>query len=142
MNPILQYYPPYNTYYPSKQCYLLTLWDNIRLPHEQCKQIFGQCIDRISFYLNLVDMSFSMPPDLEDALIIAICIFIDTTESCCYPLMEWQCLLGWINWGLNMFPLLKLGLQSSYAKISGKSNTHASIYLNKQVISDLHWVAE
>src|SRR5882724_4074751 len=133
-NPVLQYYPPYNTYYPSKQCCLLTLWDNIGLPHEQCKQIFDQCINIISFFVNPVDMSFSMPPNLKDAPIIAIRIFIDTTESCRRPLVEWQCLLGWINWGLNTFPLLKPGLQSSYVKISGKSNAHASIYLNKQVI--------
>src|SRR5882724_13434538 len=77
-NPILQYYPPYNTYYPSKQCHLLTLWDDIGLLHEQCKQIFSQCIDII---INPVDMSFSMPPNSKDALIIAIRVFIDTTES-------------------------------------------------------------
>src|SRR5882724_11321555 len=56
--------------------------------------------------------------------------------------MEWQHMLGWINWGLNTFPLLKLGLQSSYTKVSGKFNAHMSIYSNRQVISDLHWVAD
>jgi len=141
-NPALQYYPPYDTYYPSKQCRLLTLWDDIGLPHEQRKQIFGQCIDIIGFLVNPVEMSFSMPPDSKDALIIAIHVFIDTSSSHRHPLIEWQCLLGWINWGLNTFPLLKPGLQSSYAKTSGKSNAHASIYLNRQVISDLNWVAE
>ena len=30
----LQYYGPHNSYYPSKQCCLLTLWDNIGLLHE------------------------------------------------------------------------------------------------------------
>jgi len=50
--------------------------------------------------------------------------------------------LGWINWGINTFPLLKPGLHSSYVKIQGKSNAHASIFLNKQVLGDLRWVAE
>jgi len=30
----LQYYGPHDLYYPSKQCRLLTLWDDIGLPHE------------------------------------------------------------------------------------------------------------
>ena len=83
-----------------------------------------------------------MPQELKDDIIIAILKFIDTTSSHCHPLVEWQWLLGWINWGLNTFLLLKLGLQSSYSKIQGKSNAHALIYLNKQVLLDLHWVSD
>jgi len=82
-----------------------------------------------------------MPQVSKDELSGAILKFIDTTSSHCRPLVEWQQLLGWINWGLNTFPLLKPGLQSSYSKIRDKSNAHALIYLNKQVLSDLHWVA-
>jgi len=142
MDPVLKFYPPHNTHYPSKQCRLLNLWDDIGLPHEQWKQIFGQCIEIIRFLVNPVQMSFTMSPELKEALIIGIRLFIDTTSVHHHQLVEWQRLLGWINWGLNTFPLLKLGLQSLYAKIRGKSHAHASIYLNKQVISDLHWVAD
>jgi len=83
-----------------------------------------------------------MSPELKEALIIGIRLFINTTSACRRPLVEWQHLLGWINWGLNTFPLLKLGLQSSYEKIRGKLHVHTLIYLNKQVIRDLHWVAD
>ena len=54
------------------------------------------------FFVNLVEMSFSMPPNLKDALIIAICNFIDTSISCHHPLVEWQHLLGCINWGQHV----------------------------------------
>ena len=142
MDPVLKIYPPHHTHYPSKQCRLLTLWDDIGLPHEQCKQVFGWCIEIISFFVNPVQMSFTMSLELKEALIIGIRLFINTTSACRRPLVEWQHLLGWINWGLNTFPLLKPGLQSSYEKIRGKLHVHASIYLNKQVIRDLHWVAD
>ena len=141
-DPVLQFYAPHDTYYPSKQCRLLTLWDDIGLPHEQRKQVFGQCIEIIGFLVNPVQMSFTMSPESKEALIIGIRLFIDTTSVRRRPLVEWQRLLGWINWGLNTFPLLKPGLQSSYAKIRGKSHAHALIYLNKQVMSDLCWVAD
>src|SRR5882724_9218706 len=38
-DPILEFYSPHNMYYPSKQCHLLTLWDDISLPHEQHRQV-------------------------------------------------------------------------------------------------------
>jgi len=53
MDPVLTIYPPPHTHYPSKQCRLLTLWDDIGLPHEQHKQVFGQCIEIIGFFVNL-----------------------------------------------------------------------------------------
>jgi len=56
-------------------------------------------------------------------------------------LIEWQRLLGWINWALNAYPLLKPALHSSYDKISGKERPKAPIFLNRSVIEDLSWLA-
>src|SRR5882724_8127488 len=69
-DPVLKFYPPNDTHYPSKQCHLLTLWDDIGLPHEQCKQVFSQCIEIIGFLVNPVQMSFMMSPEPKEALII------------------------------------------------------------------------
>ena len=67
--------------------------------------------------------------------------FLDTSTSHTCPILEWQCILGWINWGLNVFPLLHPSLQFSYEKISGKSHAHRLVYLNRWVIRDLSWVS-
>jgi hypothetical protein len=40
-DPTLRFYPPYQTFLPSKQVCLLQLWDEIGLPHEQKNQEFG-----------------------------------------------------------------------------------------------------
>jgi len=96
----------------------------------------------IRLFMNPIDMSFTMPAESKNDLINAIFEFIDTTSLCWYPLVEWQRLLGWINWGLNTFPLLNPRLHSSYTKIWGKSNAHASIFLNKQVLMEPPLVAE
>src|SRR5882724_5982629 len=96
-DPMLQYYGPHNSYYPLKQCCLLKLWDDVGLQHEQHKLVFGQSINIIRFHVDPVKMSFTMPQELKDDLIIAILEFVDTTMSCCCPLVEWQQLLGWID---------------------------------------------
>ncbi|GBE86008.1 hypothetical protein SCP_0805320 [Sparassis crispa] len=56
------------------------------------------------------------------------------------PLREWQCLLGWINWGLNIEPLLRPAFQASYSKIRGHSISHTPVLLNAHIIRDLTWI--
>jgi len=87
-NPILEYYAPHNTHYPSKKCQLLTLWDDIGLPHKPRKQVFGQCLDIIGFFVNPIDMSFTMPAESKNNLINSIFEFIDMSSSHQHPLIE------------------------------------------------------
>lgn len=86
-------------------------------------------------------MSVTMPPESSSDLVEHIRSFLSAPRRQ-QPLREWQRLLGWINWGLNVHPLLKPGLQSAYRKIAGKTLSRAPIYLNARVIRDLNWVAD
>ena len=45
------------------------------------------------------------------------------------------------NWGLNVFPLLKPALNSSYDKVAGHTFMNAPIFLNKCTTEDLLWFA-
>ena len=87
-------------------------------------------------------MTITMPADSKADLISTIQAFTDTASSRRQPLLEWQQLLGWINWALNAYPLLRPVLQSSYVKISGKSQAHTAIFINCEVIRDLQWLAQ
>ena len=37
----LLWYEPYTCHFPAKQALLLQLWDELGIPHEQSKQVFG-----------------------------------------------------------------------------------------------------
>src|SRR5882724_4821579 len=87
-------------------------------------------------------MTISMSEESQDKLIMAIRAFINTSKSHKRPLVKWQHILGWINWGLNVFPLLCPALQSSYAKIAGKHIARGSIHLNRAVIHHFNWLAD
>ena len=139
MDPQLEYYTPYDTFYPKKQVRLLNLWDEIGLPHQKEKQLYGSTLSIIGFHIDPISMALSLPKSSRDELITAIRSFVSQRK---HPLRDWQHILGWINWALNVFPLLRPGLQSSYSKISGKVIAKAPIPLNKRVISDLSWVAD
>jgi len=138
----LVYYSPYDTFYPHKQVKLMQLYDYLGLPHAKKKQVFGPVLEIIGLYVDPSLMMITMPAMARDSLISAIRAFVDTAISRRCSLLDWQCILGWINWSLNAFPLLRPALQSAYSKISGKNVAHAKIYLNHTVIQDFTWLAD
>jgi len=142
MDPCLVLYEPYNAWYPKKQVTLLWLYDELGLPHAKKKQLFGCMLDIISLHINPIDMIISMSDSSRDDLTKAIWHFIDTTSNRRRPLVEWQRLLGWINWGLNVYPLTRPALQSAYMKISGKQISHTPIFLNRTIIRNFKWLAD
>ncbi|KDR82212.1 hypothetical protein GALMADRAFT_18481, partial [Galerina marginata CBS 339.88] len=135
----MSYYIPYNKLMPTSQCRFLELFDELGIPHEEKKQVFGEELMVIGFVVNCRSMSITMPADSRCDLISAIRAFAVPGRR--PKLSDYQRLAGWINWSLNVFPLLRPGLSALYAKIKGKNQQYREIYVNKQVCGELLWVA-
>ena len=134
------WYAPHHCYYPSKQTKLLCLWDEIGLPHEKAKQEYAPVLRIVGFLVDPNLMRVSMDDTDRIKLIQHINIFIATAlGGTRRTLREFQQLAGWINWSFNVFPLLKPALSNVYAKIGGKSDSHAKIFVSKAVAQDLEW---
>jgi hypothetical protein len=136
----VMWYNPYCCYYPTKQTKLLMLWDEIGLPHDKSKQEYAPVLRIIGFMVDPKLMRVSMDEEDRSRLIQQVSAFTaiapgGTRRS----LQEFQQLAGWINWSFNVFPLLKPALSNVYAKIGGKSETHAKIFVSKAVVGDLEW---
>jgi hypothetical protein len=52
-----------------------------------------------------------------------------------------QRLAGHLNWVLNVLPWGRPAISSLYQKMSGKEHSHAGIFINASVKSDLSWLA-
>jgi len=134
------WYEPYGCYYPEKQTKLLLLWDEISLPHEKPKQEYGPALRIIGFWVDPNLMRVTMDDEDRNNLLERVQGFISTAPGGTRrTLREFQELAGWINWSFNVFPLLKPSLSNVYEKMSGKTETHAKIFVNKGVIRDLSW---
>jgi hypothetical protein len=134
------WYDPYKCYYPAKQTRLLKLWDEISLPHDKPKQEYGPVLRIIGFMVDPNAMRVSMDEEDKDRLLQQISSFTASAPGGARrTLREFQQLAGWINWSFNVFPLLKPALSNVYAKIGGKTETHAKIFVSKAVIQDLLW---
>jgi hypothetical protein len=136
----VMWYPRYQCYYPTKQTKLLQLWDEIGLPHEKSKQEYAPSLRIIGFMVDPNAMRVSMDEEDKTRLIEQVVSFIATAPGGTRrSLKEFQQLAGWVNWSFNVFPLLKPALSNVYAKIGGKSETHAKIFVSKAVVRDLEW---
>jgi hypothetical protein len=136
----VMWYAPYQCYYPSKQTRLLLLWDEIGLPHEKPKQEYAPVLRIIGFMVNPALMRVSMDDEDQHRLIKHVTEFAATAPGGTRrTLREFQQLAGWINWSFNVFPLLKPALSNVYAKIGGKTETHAKVYVSQAVVRDLDW---
>lgn len=137
----LSYYPPYDSYFPPKQVQLLLLWDELGIRHEKAKQVFGRDLTIIGFHVDATEMIISLPSSSIHDIVSHIRSFC-TSTSRRHPLREWQRLLGWLNWAINIQPLLRPALQSSYEKIRNRYNPFGLIYINRRVYNDLLWAAD
>ncbi|KIK42811.1 hypothetical protein CY34DRAFT_12163 [Suillus luteus UH-Slu-Lm8-n1] len=111
----LELYAPYKKVLPRNMVKLLRLWDAIGLPHEERKQIFGS----------------ELP-------IIELASFAQKGSR--RSLRDFQRLAGWLNWALNVYPLLRPGLSALYAKTAGKLVSRALLWVNRDVVRELNWV--
>ncbi|RDX43240.1 hypothetical protein OH76DRAFT_1361410 [Lentinus brumalis] len=139
----VEWYAPYNKFLPRAQARLLRLWDDINLPHEEEKQVAGVQLTIIGFSVDAEELSISLPADGRERLLSEIESFIDTAGAGRRrSLAQFRSFMGYVNWAFNVMPLLKPALSHCYAKIAGKTNRHAGIYLNAPVIDGLRWLLQ
>jgi len=118
----LEWYEPYQKLLPNKQSRLLRLWDELGIPHEERKQVFGTTLTIIGFEVDPKAMTVTMPPNSRADLVTVVRTFACVGHH--HKLREFQSLAGWINWSFNAFPLLRPGLSVLYHKMAGKSSPH------------------
>lgn len=134
----LRWYAKYGRLMPAGQATLLELWDELNISHRDSKQLHGPRLTIIGFEVGTLAFAFTLPADRKLALLDAISQFLSSPD-CRRSLREWQQMVGWCNWALNVAPRLRPALQSSYAKLSRGSKPHARIFINKAVCRDLTW---
>src|SRR5260370_37180452 len=128
---------------PTPQAQFLELLDYIGLPHEDTKQKYGEIVEIISFEVNIQKMTSTLLDASKSKLVEAIHDFVlNLPLPRCQSMWAWLCILGYANWALNVFPLLKPALNLSYDKVAGCSFLGAPIFLNKWTIEDLLWFAD
>jgi hypothetical protein len=136
----MKYYWPYYRYFPTDQTKLLELWDEIGLPHEEWKQIYGPITPFIGFNVDPNAITVSLCDEQKQTLINEVLEFAKLGKR--QTLKEFQSIAGCVNWSLAVFPLLKPCLSTVYAKMVGKSHLLAPICVNNAIWDELLWFSK
>ncbi|KAJ7128842.1 hypothetical protein C8R46DRAFT_926217 [Mycena filopes] len=138
----MTFYQRYGRSLPADQAQLLNLWDHLKIDHELAKQVFGRVLVIIGIEVDANAMTFTMPQSKLNELLAGLQEFTALSSSKRLPrhdLRRFQQIAGWVNWALNVYPLLKPALSHLYEKIGGKSNLRALVYVNHGIARDLTW---
>ena len=84
----LSFYAPYGCLMPADQTHFLLLLDEIGVPHEDKKQLYGESLEVIGLIVDVHDMSISMSHEAKQGLIEALQDFVLNTldNKCQQPL--------------------------------------------------------
>jgi hypothetical protein len=134
----LAFYHPYQAHFPAPQVTLLSLWDELGVPHKQKKQVHGRVLPVIGIVVDPNALTLTLPDPARDRLITELLKW-SSPSTIRFPLKRWQKLCGWINWTFNVFPLLRPCLNNVYPKIAGKTRRDQNVCLNTAVRSDFAW---
>jgi len=133
------FYPPYSKFLPTKQAQLLSLFDDLGVPHDERKQVFGSPLQIIGFEVNPNAMTITMPSTARAELVSAIRAFANPRQR--RSLKDFQRLAGWVNWSLNVYPLLRPGLSGVYEKMRRGSSPFQKLSINNVINNELRWLA-
>ncbi len=128
----------HHAFRPYNQVMLLLFWDIICCPYEDKKQLHGNPLNIIGFWVDANLGTISIPPSAINDAISAIDTFL-ATPSRQLILREWDRLSGYLNWVLKVFPWGRPALTEIYRKMSGKSHFYAPVFINAEVVTDLTW---
>ena len=133
----LSFYLPYRKYMPTPQARLLCLWDDLGIPHEERKQISGPSIPIIGIQVDPNQMMYTLPFESQQKLKKELEEWIKWKGK--RNVRSWQQIAGWVNWCLNVFPLLRPALSNVYSKLRTQPNQNGSLWVNNAVRKDLTW---
>jgi hypothetical protein len=125
---------------PSPQVRLLTLWDDLGIPHKERKQIYGTSIPVIGIQVNPNLMSYTLPEESKLKLQQELEDWISWKGK--RNVRSWQHLARWVNWCLNVYPLLRPALSNVYEKLQTQPNQNSSIWYNNAIRDDLSWALD
>ena len=141
----LTFYEKYQISMPTSQVKLLTLWDDLGIPHKKRKQLFGSNLTIIGINVDTTNMTLTMPQESKEDLLAQLQEFsrTPTGKGVKYSLRDFQRLAGWFNWALNVYPLLRPALSNIYAKMghSKPDKPLTKLYVNNSIRSDLTWAS-
>ena len=130
-------YEPYGKEFPREQVILLSLWDELGIPHKPHKQIHGSPLPIIGITVDARDLSFTLSKEAKETLVAELRWWCEPGRK--EKLRRWYQMGGWMNWAFNVYPRLRPALNNFYPKLKGRRDSTSLIWVNNSIRDDFSW---
>ena len=133
-------YEPYGRDFPREQTILLSLWDELGIPHKPHKQIYGSPLPIIGITIDANELTLSLSDEARDALKTELDWWCKRGRK--EKLRCWYQMGGWVNWALNVYPRIRPALNNFYPKLKGRRDSTSPIWVNNSIREDFSWAID
>jgi hypothetical protein len=135
------YHAPLDKEIPVDQARMLTLWDELGIPYKPHKQQHGKVLTILGIEVNAIELSYTLPQEKREELLEELRLFIFPRggKSNRFSMRDMQTLAGWMNWALNVFPLLRPALCNVYDRMRSRSKATGRMKVTRAMSNDLDW---
>jgi hypothetical protein len=135
-----KYYKPYKKHFPTKQTRLLELWDELGIPHDEDKQLFGPSLPILGYEVDANAMTVKVPDEKKARVIQSLRDYAHDGKS--YTLNELQSVAGSTSAALSLYPQLRPGLRVLFDEMAGKEKPSTKLIITKPVARNLSKLAD
>jgi len=116
-----EYYKPYKRHFPTKQARLLRLWDELGIPHDENKQLFGPSLPILGYEVDANAMTVKVPNEKKDKVVQTLRDYARIGKS--YTLNELQSVAGSASAMLSLYPHLRPGLRVLFDEMAPQESS-------------------
>lgn len=114
-------YKPYNKHLPTKQARLLELWDELGIPHDEDKQLYGPDLPILGYHVDANAMTVKVP-DEKKAKVVGL-LRSNAHAGKSYTVNELQSVAGSVGSALSLYPRLRPGLRVLFDEMAVQEGT-------------------
>jgi hypothetical protein len=133
-------YEPYGKAIPRDQAILLSLWDELGIPHKPHKQVHGSPLQIIGITVDVNNLSLTLSTEAKETLIAELQWWCKRGRK--EKLRRWYQMGGWMNWAFNVHPRLRPALNNFYPKLKGRHDSTSLIWVNNDIRGDFSWAVK
>jgi len=136
-----KFYKPYNKYLPAKQARYLELWDELGIPHDESKQLFGPSLPIIGYDVDPNAMVVKVPTEKKANVIQQLRSVAHEGQS--YTLQQLQSVAGSVSTTiLSIYPHLRPRLRALFDKMAGQEGAQTKLKVTKPIAHNLLQLAD
>ena len=135
-----KFYKPYKKRLPAKQAALLELWDELGIPHDEEKQLFGPALPILGYHVDADAMTVEVP-DEKKAKVVEL-LRSNAHAGKPYTVRQLESVAGSVSSALSLYPRIRKPLRVLFDEMAAQEPGTTKLTVTKPVARTLSALAD